>query len=117
MKIVGTDEVAEGLFESMKAHPQLRAEVALSPEAEPASIALLLAAARGDWSAWDLANEVERGTACGLMLDFFAKVMHPRPGEMLGRRWQVMPGTLEEMAWQVVAAEIARSHPQQSAPH
>lgn len=118
MKFIDTDEVASGLYDLFKKHPELiRGDVALEAEHEAAAVALLLALTRHDWASWNAAPIAEVETARALLVDFFGKITHPRPGEMLGKRWQVPAGSAIEMALSAVAQEIAASHPQQTHPH
>ena len=118
MKEIGTDEVAEGLFELFKQRPELRlGDATMLEDQEAAAIALILSAVRGDWSGWTTAAPEAVATARGLTSDFFIKVMHPRPGEFLGKRWFVAPASLAEMALAVIGQEIEGSHPGQTRPH
>ncbi|MGE3348181.1 MAG: hypothetical protein AB7I35_12185 [Ramlibacter sp.] len=118
MKLIDCDKVAEGLFAFFGAHPELReGSLAASQAHEAEAIALLMAMTANRWAAWAQAHPDAQATARALLMTFFAKVTHPRPGEYLGTTWRVRRGTLQEQALDVLAQEIRKSHPQQARPH
>lgn len=118
MKEVDCRSVSEGLWDLFKQQPELRGEpLAFSAPHEAAAVALLQALCQKRWEAWARSDDMTKATARALIMDFFAKIAFPRPGEFKGRHWRVEPGTPLDQALAVVAQELARSHPQQEKPH
>jgi hypothetical protein len=115
---VDCQAVSEGLWELFKQRPELRdGPLALSEPHEAEAVALLQALCQKRWAVWDGADDIVKGTARALTMDFFAKVAFPRQGEFQGRRWRVEHGTPLDHALAVVAQELAKSHPGQAKPH
>lgn len=119
MKTLDVDKAAAAFFELFKQHPELRQQPlpkTLDEALEPQAVALLNALARGDWSAWAAADDAVRSLASTLVLDLFAKLVMHSP-EFAKARWTVRSASKAKQALEVLAHEIARSHPQQTRPH
>lgn len=112
-------QVAEAMWELFKVRPELRSQQlpqALDEAIEAPAVALLLAVTKGGWTAWRAAPEPVRATAAALVMDFFMKLMGDHPS-VASRRWRVTTVPKDRQALEVIAQELAASHPGRTRPH
>lgn len=120
MKSINADHAAESLLELFKAKPWLgKPEVMTEDDAhaEAEAIMFLQKLVIHGADSYGNTSEPAKRIVCSLLLDFMAKVMHPAH-PLSKKTWLVDSSEpMAEQALQIIAAEIADSHPQPQARH
>ena len=112
---VDSDRIAEGVYGLLtRWRFVLSVGIQTSAEHEAHAIAIIMDLLNDRQVAWDSASPPARQTAAALLVDFMAKLMGPPPVGWADRVWRVPFGDAQMQAKYAIAAEIERSHPQQS---